>query len=95
MSLDAFRIPGGSLDGLISWFFGGDPFAGRPVERVDLSRLLSTESRQLLQRASEQAAAWGSPYLNVEHLLSAAASPTPPAGSSTRAAPTPTTWPAR
>ena len=38
MSLDAFRIPGGSLDDLISRYFGGDPFAGRPVERVDLSR---------------------------------------------------------
>lgn len=62
MSVGAFRIPGGSLDDLISRFFGGDPFAGRPVERVDLSRLLSTESRQLLQRAAEQAAASGSPY---------------------------------
>lgn len=77
MSLDAFRIPGGSLDDLISRVFGGDPFAGRPVERVDLSRLLSTESRQLLQRAAEQAAAWGSPYLNVEHLLWAAAQSDP------------------
>ncbi|MGC5022931.1 Clp protease N-terminal domain-containing protein [Micromonospora sp. DT47] len=77
MSLDAFRIPGGSLDDLISRFFGGDPFEGRPVERVDLSRLLSTESRQLLQRAAEQAAAWGSPYLNVEHLLWAAAQSDP------------------
>ncbi|MDG4829956.1 ATP-dependent Clp protease ATP-binding subunit [Solwaraspora sp. WMMD1047] len=77
MSLDAFRIPGGSLDDLISRFFGGDPFAGRPVERVDLSRLLSTESRQLLQRAAEQATASGSPYLTVEHLLSAAAQSDP------------------
>jgi ATP-dependent Clp protease ATP-binding subunit ClpC len=77
MSLDAFRIPGGSLDDLISRFLGGDPFAGRPVERVDLSRLLSTESRQLLQRAAEQATASGSPYLTVEHLLSAAAQSDP------------------
>ena len=77
MSLDAFRIPGGSLDDLISRFFGGDPFAGRPVERVDLSRLLSNESRQLLQRAAEQATEWGSPYLNVEHLLWAAAQADP------------------
>jgi ATP-dependent Clp protease ATP-binding subunit ClpC len=43
MSLDAFRMPGGSLDDLVSRFFGGDPFAARPVERVDLSWLLSAE----------------------------------------------------
>jgi ATP-dependent Clp protease ATP-binding subunit ClpC len=77
MSLDAFRVPGGSFDDLISRFFGADPFAPRRAEPVDLSRLLSAEASALLQRAAQQAAAWGSPYLTVEHLLWAAAQSDP------------------
>ncbi|WP_169729385.1 ATP-dependent Clp protease ATP-binding subunit [Thermoactinospora rubra] len=64
------------FDDLINRFFGGDPFAGmsprRPVQRVDLSRLLSQQARELIQHAAEQAARWGSPDLDTEHLLWAA-----------------------
>ncbi|HEY8374148.1 MAG TPA: ATP-dependent Clp protease ATP-binding subunit [Pseudonocardiaceae bacterium] len=70
------RAFGSPFDELIQRFFGGDPFSGtnppRPVQRVDLSRLLSQQARELIRRAAEQAAEWGSPDLDTEHLLWAA-----------------------
>jgi ATP-dependent Clp protease ATP-binding subunit ClpC len=46
--------------------------AGRRVEWVDLSQLLSEEARELVRRAAEQAALWGSPDLDTRHMLWAA-----------------------
>jgi ATP-dependent Clp protease ATP-binding subunit ClpC len=62
------------LDEIINRLLGGGPSADSEtrVQRADLSRLLSDQSRELLQRAAAQAAAWGSPDLDTEHLLYAA-----------------------
>src|SRR5215469_1908023 len=60
----------GRLDEILSRLLGGDPSAGLAtrVQRADLSRRLSDQSRELLQRAAAQATAWGSPDLDTEHL---------------------------
>ncbi len=67
---------GSSFDDLFERFFSGrDPFAQTParrVEQVDLSRLLNDQARDLLARAAQQAAAWGSPDVDALHLLWAA-----------------------
>jgi ATP-dependent Clp protease ATP-binding subunit ClpC len=64
------------FDDLIDRFLRGDPFAGttprRPVERVDLFRLMSEQARELVRHAAEQAALWGSPDVDTTHLLWAA-----------------------
>jgi ATP-dependent Clp protease ATP-binding subunit ClpC len=76
--MDPFEAAGGfhigRLDDIINRFLGGEPFGdvGTRVQRVDLSRLLSAQARELLQRAAQQAADWGSPNLGTEHLLYAA-----------------------
>ena len=89
MSLDPFGFRGDrggfrDFDDLVSRFFGGDPFAGRvpsrQVKRVDISRLLSQDARTLIGTAARQAAAWGSPDLDVEHLLWAATQLAPTRG---------------
>ncbi|MDF3051057.1 MAG: Clp protease [Pseudonocardia sp.] len=79
MSLDPFPSGfGRSFDDIVDSFFGrgplgADPFGrSRPVQRVDVSRLLSAQARELLARASRQADAWSSADLDVEHLLWAA-----------------------
>ncbi|GLZ76391.1 ATPase AAA [Actinorhabdospora filicis] len=64
--------PFGSFDDIVNRFFGGDPFAARPVQRADLGRLLSTQARRLLTAAVEAAQEWGSPDVDTEHLLWAA-----------------------
>ena len=77
MSADPFRFDA-PFDDLVSRFFGGrDPFsvlgsgraAAPPVQRVDLSRMLSDEARELVTRAVRQAAEWGSADTDAEHLL--------------------------
>ena len=79
MSLDPFPSGfGRSFDDIVDSFFGRDPLGAdpfgrsRPVQRVDVSRLLSAQARELLARASRQADAWSSADLDVEHLLWAA-----------------------
>ncbi|BAL89207.1 putative ATPase associated with various cellular activities [Actinoplanes missouriensis 431] len=61
--------PMSGFDDLFSRFFGAE----RPVQRVDLTRLLSSDARDLVDHAAEQAAKSGNPDLGTEHLLSAAA----------------------
>jgi ATP-dependent Clp protease ATP-binding subunit ClpC len=75
------------FDDLVSRFFGGrDPFSvlgsrrgmtTPPVQRVDLSRSLSDEARDLVTRAVRQAAEWGSADVDTEHLLWAATKEAP------------------
>jgi ATP-dependent Clp protease ATP-binding subunit ClpC len=80
-------LGGGSLfDDFFSRFFeeGASGGAGRSsagrrsvapersAEQVDITQLFSDSTNELLQRAARQAAQWGSPDLNTEHLLSAA-----------------------
>jgi ATP-dependent Clp protease ATP-binding subunit ClpC len=70
------------FDDLVSRFFGsGDPFSvlgsrragsSPPVQRVDLSRAMSDEARDLVGRAARQAVEWGSADIDAEHLLWAA-----------------------
>jgi ATP-dependent Clp protease ATP-binding subunit ClpC len=50
-------------------FFHGGPGGGRGMQRVDITQLLSDQSRELLQMAARQASEWGSSDLDVEHLL--------------------------
>jgi ATP-dependent Clp protease ATP-binding subunit ClpC len=87
MTFDPFArgLGGGSFDDLIERFFGGDPFrAGggrsRSVERVDISRLLSDQARELINAAARQAMEWGSADLDVAHLLWAATQAEPTRG---------------
>jgi ATP-dependent Clp protease ATP-binding subunit ClpC len=68
-----FRI--GSVDDLIQRLVGGGPSGtgrSRPVQPVNISRLLSGEARELINTAARQAAEWGSADMDAEHLLWAA-----------------------
>ncbi|WP_245851965.1 ATP-dependent Clp protease ATP-binding subunit [Mobilicoccus massiliensis] len=71
--MDPFDSP---FDDIFSRFFGGDPFGGmqrqQRVQRVDLSRLLNDQARELLQQAADAAVEWGSPDVQPEHMLYAA-----------------------
>ncbi|WP_028923189.1 ATP-dependent Clp protease ATP-binding subunit [Pseudonocardia acaciae] len=72
MSVDPFGADFG-FDEILNRFFRGDPFGGRrQVQSVDLSRLLSDRSRELVARAAEQAQQWGNSDVDTEHLLWAA-----------------------
>ncbi|POM25593.1 Negative regulator of genetic competence ClpC/MecB [Actinomadura rubteroloni] len=56
---------------LLARFFGaGSPRP--PVERVNIARLMSEPARELVRDAAAQAAQWGSPDLDTDHLLWAA-----------------------
>ncbi|ADD43492.1 ATP-dependent Clp protease ATP-binding subunit [Stackebrandtia nassauensis] len=67
MSMDTFA-GAGAFDDIVNRFFGRDPFGDRPVQRVDLTRLLSDQSRRLLRRAVEHAQERGQD-VDVTHLL--------------------------
>ena len=73
--LDWGGLGNSPLDDLFQQFFSGrSPFApARRVQQVDLSRLLNDQARELLARASRQAAAWGNQDVDAIHLLWAAA----------------------
>jgi ATP-dependent Clp protease ATP-binding subunit ClpC len=70
----------GMFDDFFSRFFGEQPGgvstqspgAQRRVEQVDVTELFSDATRDLLQRAAERAAEWGSLDLETDHLLRAA-----------------------
>lgn len=77
MSMSPFEwnsFGGSPFDDLFERFFAGrDPFApSRRVQQVDLSRLLNEQARELLARAAQQAATWGSQDVDAMHLLWAA-----------------------
>ncbi|WP_019633022.1 ATP-dependent Clp protease ATP-binding subunit [Actinomadura atramentaria] len=56
---------------LLARFFGaGSPRP--PMERVNIARLMSEPARELVRDAATQAAQWGSPDLDTDHLLWAA-----------------------
>ncbi|HKV84541.1 MAG TPA: ATP-dependent Clp protease ATP-binding subunit [Ktedonobacterales bacterium] len=63
-----------SFDEIFARFFGGRDMLAptRRVQRVDLSRLLNDQSRDLLARAARQAAEWGNNEVDAIHLLYAA-----------------------
>ena len=48
---------------------GGSAPRGRQAEQVDITQFFSDSTSDLLQRAAQQAAEWGSLDLNTEHLL--------------------------
>ncbi|TVZ04423.1 ATP-dependent Clp protease ATP-binding subunit [Trebonia kvetii] len=63
--------------------FGTSPFeeifarmfghpAPRPVQRIDITQLLTEQARELMRDAATQAALWGDPDLDTDHLLWAA-----------------------
>ncbi|HZE41742.1 MAG TPA: ATP-dependent Clp protease ATP-binding subunit [Stackebrandtia sp.] len=70
MSMDTFAGPG-AFDDIINRFFGHDPFNRERVQRVDLTRMLSAQSRHLLSLAVEHAQERGQD-VDVTHLLWAA-----------------------
>ena len=77
MSMSPFEwsnFGGSPFDDIFERFFAGrDPFAStRRVQQVDLARLLNEQARELLTRAAQQAAAWGSQDVDALHLLWAA-----------------------
>jgi ATP-dependent Clp protease ATP-binding subunit ClpC len=70
---------GGLFDDFFNRFFdegprripigGGGASPGRQAEQVDITQFFSDSTSELLQRAAQQAAEWGSLDLNTEHLL--------------------------
>jgi len=61
----------GPFDDFLARFFGGQ-VPGRRVQRVDISQLLTEQARELIRDAATQAAQWGDPDLDTDHLLWAA-----------------------
>jgi ATP-dependent Clp protease ATP-binding subunit ClpC len=59
------------FDDLFARFFGGS-VPQRPAQRIDIGQLLTDQSRELVRDAAAQAAQWGDPDLDTEHLLWAA-----------------------
>ncbi len=79
MSMDSLA-GSGAFDDLINRFFGADPFTSRrSVQRIDLNRLLSDQSRSLLANAVERAREQGVDT-DVTHLLWAATQSEPSRG---------------
>jgi ATP-dependent Clp protease ATP-binding subunit ClpC len=58
------------FDDFFNRYFGGS--APRPPRRVDIGALLTEQARELLRDAANQAAQWGDPDLDTDHLLWAA-----------------------
>jgi ATP-dependent Clp protease ATP-binding subunit ClpC len=71
MSGGLFGASGDPFEEFLARFFGaGTP--RRPVERVNIARFMSEPARELVRDAAAQAAEWGSPDLDTDHLLWAA-----------------------
>ncbi|HEX4830335.1 MAG TPA: ATP-dependent Clp protease ATP-binding subunit [Trebonia sp.] len=60
------------IDEILARFFGG-PVPQRPVQRIDIGRLLTEQAREVVRDAAAQAAQWGEADLDTDHLLWAAA----------------------
>jgi ATP-dependent Clp protease ATP-binding subunit ClpC len=59
------------FDDIFARFFGGAA-PQRPAQRVDIGQLLTEQGRELVRDAATQAARWGDPDLDTDHLLWAA-----------------------
>ncbi|MEU6583046.1 ATP-dependent Clp protease ATP-binding subunit [Nocardia sp. NPDC046763] len=62
-----------SFDDIFNRFFGSGMSRQPPVQRIDLSRLLSESAKQVVDSARQAAHDWGSAEITPEHLLYAAA----------------------
>ena len=47
----------------------GHPAPRRPVQRIDITQLLTEQAREMMRDAATQAAQWGDPDLDTDHLL--------------------------
>ena len=59
------------FDDIFARFFGGAA-PQRPAQRIDIGQLLTEQGRELMRDAATQAARWGDPDLDTDHLLWAA-----------------------
>ena len=59
------------FDDFFNRYFGGS-VPQRPARRVDIGQLLTEQARELLRDAATEAAHWGDPDLDTDHLLWAA-----------------------
>ncbi|MFE3191004.1 ATP-dependent Clp protease ATP-binding subunit [Nocardia sp. NPDC059240] len=66
-----------SFDDIFSRFFGSGMSRQPPVQRIDLTRLLSESAKQIVEDARQAAHDWGSAEITPEHLLYAAAAVEP------------------
>ncbi|HEX7162242.1 MAG TPA: ATP-dependent Clp protease ATP-binding subunit, partial [Trebonia sp.] len=55
-------------DDIFARFFGG-ALPQRPVQRIDIGQLLTSQGREVIRDAAAQAAQWGDPDLDTDHLL--------------------------
>ncbi|WP_040805387.1 Clp protease N-terminal domain-containing protein, partial [Nocardia concava] len=66
-----------SFDDIFNRFFGSGMSRQPPVQRIDLSRLLSESAKRVVDEARQAAHDWGSTEITPEHLLYAAANVEP------------------
>jgi ATP-dependent Clp protease ATP-binding subunit ClpC len=59
------------FDDFFNRYFGGS-VPQRPARRIDIGQLLTEQARELLREAATEAAQWGDPDLDTDHLLWAA-----------------------
>src|ERR1700728_2489165 len=59
------------FDDIFARFFGG-AVPQRPAQRIDIGQLMTEQARELVRDAATQAARWGDPDLDTDHLLWAA-----------------------
>ncbi|HEX7162252.1 MAG TPA: ATP-dependent Clp protease ATP-binding subunit [Trebonia sp.] len=55
-------------DDIFARFFGG-ALPQRPARRIDIGQLLTSQGREVIRDAATQAARWGDPDLDTDHLL--------------------------
>jgi ATP-dependent Clp protease ATP-binding subunit ClpC len=55
-------------DDIFARFFGG-ALPQRPAQRIDVGQLLTSQGREVIRDAAIQAARWGDPDLDTDHLL--------------------------
>ncbi|NJC83195.1 ATP-dependent Clp protease ATP-binding subunit [Planosporangium mesophilum] len=66
-------VGSGQFDDFLARFLSGSQSTQQPMQRVDITRMMSQEARELLATAAAKAADLGSSDLDTEHLLWAAA----------------------
>jgi ATP-dependent Clp protease ATP-binding subunit ClpC len=68
---DSGEFGASPFDDFLARFFGG-PSQRRPAQRIDIGQLMTEQARELVRDAAAQAAQWGDPDLDTDHLLWAA-----------------------